>query len=611
MRSSLRAAQAFVALGGLLGSVDAQGYFGTVQDQDAVCPANSINYLGCFRLTQANIDAFYFIPATYSATDPSKNFPDFNAGTVFDNTITPIDCVRVCRGHGYKYSALVPSGGSDSQCSGGITGNGANERFDSKIFVDTTFIDPSASANPLLTTTNLAAEYKPIGCYRISNGFSTGDPQSSQNGVTDINTCFERCAGFGYPLVYASRAQNTGITVNCVCGAEFTFAPSLPAELGPPYRIPVESAEYGNCNINCANTANTPNTCNPTTPGPAGRCCGTSNSYTVYLNPELVGCHFPLIPGYKDGEGDRTYECAAPPSGLLGGPKVFNKITPNAAQVITDPPALDRPPFIVRGRNYTLYGCFAGPALGNVLGVASPGILDAIDSSFINDAPVPQTLDDCAARCNTAGPSGAGYNLFGVNGAGTTTATATSTATTTATSFSTVTSTVSGSVFTTTIPVTETVTTAGATQTLTVTSPFVTTITTVSGDETITLTEQRVTTFTTERVITEPGVVTTVTDTLIRGGVTETVTRANVTDTLIRGGVTETVTRVVTLGGGTGVWPTEAPNARGLDCNESGCTLSLAFGALRVPQAAANVTSTCSIKTRSWYDGATTLLPVS
>jgi hypothetical protein len=127
-----------------------------------------------------------------------------------------LNCARVCRGFGYKFAALRdnsctcgiqrPTGYSasasavcDVQCDGDAAqtcGGGT----DAQIYVDPTF---AANEEVTITDSNaeIAAHYQHLGCYHAPNGFPTGDDGANVL-VADIDTCFNLCAGLGYPLVH-------------------------------------------------------------------------------------------------------------------------------------------------------------------------------------------------------------------------------------------------------------------------------------------------------------------------------------------------------------------------------------------------------------------------
>lgn len=215
----LRVGEALAAAASLLSVADAQAFLGSVSAEIAACGFDNFIYLGCFSNLEISAGEFFnFNPQGYNLGDPSRSFPDWDPGSLFNSTVTPLNCARVCRGYGYKFAALrdnsctcaiqmptgyeasasatcnVPCGGDASQTCGG----GA----DAQIYVDPTFAAneavPITDSNPAL-----ADYYQYLGCYNAPNGFPTQDARASAL-VADIDVCFSVCAGLGYPLVHGS-----------------------------------------------------------------------------------------------------------------------------------------------------------------------------------------------------------------------------------------------------------------------------------------------------------------------------------------------------------------------------------------------------------------------
>ena len=239
MRSSFPVAHGLVAVAGLLGAANAQAYFGPPVGQVGfpTCSAFSLRYLGCFATTVGDLN-FYapFQPAAY-VSPPSANpnsFPGYDPGSLFDNTVTPADCGEACRGYGFKYSILfngqcrcstqLPAAGPGNAapgacnvaCGGDATqtcgGTGAAD-----LYIDPSFADqiPSlpavAPALPPGLNAPLAVSYSYLGCYR-TDGFASGDAAGRlatnvpfAGLFPTVGDCYARCAGLGYPLVYAVR----------------------------------------------------------------------------------------------------------------------------------------------------------------------------------------------------------------------------------------------------------------------------------------------------------------------------------------------------------------------------------------------------------------------
>lgn len=216
----LRVGQALAAAAGLLSVVDAQAFYGSVEAELAACGADNFVNLGCFEdfeLTAGTL--FSFSPQTPNLTDQSRSFPDWDPGSIYNSTVTPLNCARVCRGYGYKFTALqnnvcrcgiqLPAGYAASvdavctvPCNGDSSltcGGGA----DAQIYVDPTFAAneevPITNSNP-----DIADYYEPLGCYSNPTGFPTMDARASVL-VVNIDACFNLCAGLGYPLVHGAE----------------------------------------------------------------------------------------------------------------------------------------------------------------------------------------------------------------------------------------------------------------------------------------------------------------------------------------------------------------------------------------------------------------------
>jgi len=221
MRPSL---QALVAVTGFVGQASAQAYFGTVDAQLDACgsPENFIE-LGCFPdfTTVAEPDFFPFRPTGYIANNPSRSFPGWDPGSLIDNTQTSLDCARVCRGFGYRYSAQRNNNCNcgnqlpaeyetplpdDSSCNVECTGDAGQTcggGSSATIFVDPTFADP-ASVPRVARNEEVAEFYEYLGCYFLNN-FPTQDALSAVL-LPTIDDCFEYCAGLAYPLVFGFPA---------------------------------------------------------------------------------------------------------------------------------------------------------------------------------------------------------------------------------------------------------------------------------------------------------------------------------------------------------------------------------------------------------------------
>ncbi|KAK4156987.1 WSC domain-containing protein [Chaetomidium leptoderma] len=400
----LSVGQALAAAAGLLSVVDAQGYYGSVSAELSACGSDNFINLGCFPGFEvaAGFGFFKFNPQGYNPSDPSRSFPGWDPGSQFNNTVTPLDCARVCRAYGYKFTALrdnscscgiqLPAGYSpdgvavcDVACGGDSTqtcGGGSS----AQIYVDPTFAAndqvPIVASNPAI-----ASYYEYLGCYNAPGGFPTTDGRASVL-VADIDACFNLCAGMGYPLLHG--APDNG-QVRCICGTAF----GLGAYRVHPQLLPTP----GVCNTTCSAPDGIFGDCDIST----DRCCGANNVYPIYINTQLQGCYTPRIPGYKTNPSDPVYECDAISDTLTGPPTVLDLPEYDPSLILHGHTALIRMPVVAvpRGRTYYLNGCYGRT------------ILDVVDSLVSYHVPTatftPATLDHCAALCDNLE-----YNIFSV-----------------------------------------------------------------------------------------------------------------------------------------------------------------------------------------------------
>lgn len=212
-----RTGQAVVAVASLLTLVNGQGYLSTVEGELAKCTSDNFVFLGCYKGFEPTGEPYFrFSPAVYEPNgDPSRSFPKYNPGSDYDDTTTPLNCARVCRGYGYKFSSLA---NNNCRCGSQIppvlvtTGATCNEQChgdatltcggfqDAGIWLDPTFADPSVV--PIVDqNVGLATSYQHLGCY-YQPDFPTQDPRASQPRL-GMDNCLAYCAGLGYPLVYA------------------------------------------------------------------------------------------------------------------------------------------------------------------------------------------------------------------------------------------------------------------------------------------------------------------------------------------------------------------------------------------------------------------------
>ncbi|KAL1835770.1 hypothetical protein VTJ49DRAFT_6091 [Mycothermus thermophilus] len=392
-------AQVAAAVAGLLGVVDAQGSYGSVAAEQAACPADNFYHLGCFEDWGTFSSSFPFVPETPNPnpSNPSSSFPGFFAGSQYGATVTPLDCAHVCRGHGYRLTALVngqcycgtvlpttltpvadplvicnvPCNGNENLMCGG--GDAAS------IYVDSSFAD-NAEVQDLPPAT-VAGYYGYLGCYN-SPDFPVSDPRVNLD-VASVDDCFDLCAQYGYPLVHA---EHVGGVVQCRCGTEFS-AGNFRLFDGDP------NADTW-CTVDCDNGDE--EACDPT--DPSQRCCGKNNIFPIYANPQLMGCYLPVIPGFKTNPDD-LFTCYDVPSTLLGPPTEIPQQDVSGLVLIGAEVSLERPPTITTGGN-TLYlaGCLDGLLSG----------LFPVPGEVISELPGTLDLQGCADVCATD-PSFVGF----------------------------------------------------------------------------------------------------------------------------------------------------------------------------------------------------------
>ncbi|KAK4168672.1 WSC domain-containing protein 1, partial [Cladorrhinum sp. PSN259] len=396
------------------GIVDAQAYFGTVGRERFFCGSDNFYYLGCFPTfeTSAGNTYFPFDSTSYSPAHPVRNFPGWDPGTNYNSTVTPLDCARVCRGFGYKFSALrdnnckcglqlplgylpgadancdVPCGGDNSQTCGG--GSSA------QIYLDPTFaanIQVPIPVPGLETAGNptLGIYYQYLGCYYTPDGFPTQDSRATILLTSGgMQGCLNYCAGLGYPMAYGF-AENGNTRCNCGTSMGSNAFRTRAEYLQEPgvCNSTCTGSAFGNCDVG------------------AERCCGRNNYAPIYLNSELQGCYSPRLPGYKATEFDATYECYDPLTTVFGPPRILPTAVVNPAMLLTRGPALLKPPQVSSpgGTIYYLFACFGSPSFN---GPGVNGVLNALTSAtYLNISPA--TLERCAELC-----SAGGYPVFGM-----------------------------------------------------------------------------------------------------------------------------------------------------------------------------------------------------
>ncbi|KAJ9155741.1 hypothetical protein NKR23_g2021 [Pleurostoma richardsiae] len=368
-------ASAVLAAAGFADLVLSQGYYGGDQTD---CP--TARYLGCFQgdLT-SNIP---FAPLPYTSGNPSYNYPDFSLDVMYNNTVTPLTCFTVCRGHGFAYSYMnsgnchcgmlspyyfdavlggnctAPCGADSTQTCGGFDDAGTD------VYADPSFADPVELDTIIDTSASLellASQYKYLGCFYLPN-FPTADSNAGLVPFADSEQCFEHCASLGYPLadgVYDSESSS----VLCTCGQEFGYG---------SYQVKLSDAS-GRCQASCSSGET--DVCDPTTEV----CCGSANYYPVYINKELTGCYTPQIPGYGPPESGE-YICApSPAASLVGGPTSLTTASFGALETINTKPAPTHPLSVVGGGStYYMYGCYGdGPESVLYGSTSNVGIMSA------------------------------------------------------------------------------------------------------------------------------------------------------------------------------------------------------------------------------------------
>jgi hypothetical protein len=448
MRSSFPVAHGLAAVAGLLGVVNAQGFYGPPAGQVGfpTCTAFPIRYLGCFATDVGILNSLApFLPTLYTPPPvlTENSSPNYDPGTIFDNTVTPSDCSQTCRSFGYKYSILfnnlcrcatqIPAAGLGNPtpgacnlpCGGDVTqtcgGAGAADLYIDPSFADQIPILPTVGgAPPPGLNPTLAAAYQYLGCYR-TDGFTSGDETTRlatnvpfAGLFPTVSECHARCAGLGYPLVYALRQY----VFPCGHSLDLADLSTCPGPL-PPTTSSADAARRSMTTATVCAVLNTP-TAPVTAPSTAprksttllptasaetvlsgltncnpllGPCCGRDGSFPVFINPELQGCYTPVIPGFKDGDRDPTFECYDVPAALRGPPKTLPQaVVPALAPNVPARPALIRQPSVASSAGtYYLFGCIeVNPVLG---------IIGSLLTTAVQILPAPASLEACATAC--------------------------------------------------------------------------------------------------------------------------------------------------------------------------------------------------------------------
>lgn len=211
-----------LAVSSFLGIVEAQAYYGTLSRELASCGSDNFVYLGCFPNfeTQAGNQYFPFDPTGYNPPGPSRSFPGWDPNSNYNNTVTPLDCSRACRGFGYKFASLrdnsckcgiqLPLGylpGSDAACNVPCKGDQRQTcggGSDAQLYLDPTFAANSQVPIPVPVTNGnptIANYYQYLGCFFTPEGFPTQDSRANTLRPT-IQDCLNYCAGLGYAYAY-------------------------------------------------------------------------------------------------------------------------------------------------------------------------------------------------------------------------------------------------------------------------------------------------------------------------------------------------------------------------------------------------------------------------
>ncbi|CAJ2503748.1 Uu.00g111420.m01.CDS01 [Anthostomella pinea] len=381
---------------------NAQGF--DFQDLGAQCPAQyNYQYLGCAPTMS---QPFAFSPSGWdpsSGADNSKGYIQWDNGDFVNQTITPYFCSNVCRAHGFKYAALwdkgcncgsslsytypgavapvmlVP-GSTETLCQQNAAGGdygpcGGDQREycgtnrGARIFVDPSFADERNLNSPAAT----AQSYQVLGC------FTTANLPTSNEGVTRAQVasgpqCLSFCADLGMPFVQMipSTSGVSGQVVDCRCGTEFGKGTQVATNV------------QGNaCTLQCS----APNSGTACT---AQDCCGASNGpFPIYVNPALMGCFTPIIPGVSDASAPGGFDCFPTPQYIAA------RATSSVSYVAATMSASARfvPTASPAANAFSIYACYQNTVIGSVFNTP-------VDSGLASGS---VSVTACVNYCDTNG----------------------------------------------------------------------------------------------------------------------------------------------------------------------------------------------------------------
>ncbi|KAK9419474.1 putative WSC domain-containing protein [Seiridium unicorne] len=344
--------------------VKAQGYL--YEDTTSYCSGAGFQYLGCYQVSTSSQDPFGYTPGVpldiNGNGDPSISYIEYDNNDYTNATVNSHFCSRFCRHHGFHYTSLYNGGcscgstissftlaSSEASCNNQCTGDRKEQCGTSnyaRIFADLSY----KKETDLGTISNVQTGYQKLGCfYGPGGGPNMPGPTLFQSTATTAATCFTTCATLRLPLARVVRYSSS--SYKCYCGADFGFKQRA-------YDDTADSL----CQVKCSDG----------TTGCTGQdCCGNGNNNVapVYVNPDLLGCYVPRIPGVVPTAVDAipatAYTCFPTPAFINGRNKqtvdyASPTLSRSASLVATATPAA--------GIVYSPYGCFNGhDSSGNAL----------------------------------------------------------------------------------------------------------------------------------------------------------------------------------------------------------------------------------------------------
>jgi hypothetical protein len=261
-----------LALGGIVGAVvfatlaSAQGYLGGTQYP----PCNAAigqgwQYYGCWNFQpSAGVSQYYNLSISSNVVDSYQGYPGWAPTKApFWYTYvsdTPFNCTQACRGHGYRFAALVsgfqcqcgqnppttpapsssldPKGVSGNSCHANTVGSalgafcpgdatqfcgllGSGNIPYADVYVDNSF-PLFSSINPTVEQNN----YRYMGCFlngappnNVNSILAYRPPNFGANATSGFTTqaqCFYACANLGFPMVDFDGGNSYGSLVNLV-----------------------------------------------------------------------------------------------------------------------------------------------------------------------------------------------------------------------------------------------------------------------------------------------------------------------------------------------------------------------------------------------------------